>query len=194
MNTAKYLLIAFLLFASTAIQAQIGFEIGTNSENTIVISGNSTFHDWTMKSKTFTGSAQFDLIPGNDIKGLKVLELSLPVLKLKSNKRALNKNAYKALKTDQFKNIKYKLTSAKVIGEKEYKFQIATVGNLTIAGVTKEVNIDIYCMANKNGSITCTGKYKIKMTDYKVEPPYFMGGLMTTGESITIDFTMRFER
>jgi polyisoprenoid-binding protein YceI len=188
------LLLLLLVGIGNTAMAQVNFEIGQSRDNSMAISGTSTFHDWTMKTKTFTGSAQFSLIPGNDIKGLNSLEFSLPVLQLKSSKRALDKNARKALKADKFKYITYTLTKAAVVGEKEYKFQIATTGNLTVAGVTKEVTIDIYCMANKNGSITCTGKYKLKMTDYNVEPPSFMGGLMSTGETITLDFSMRFER
>lgn len=191
---SKLLFIAFLIFGCNAMEAQTNFEIDDHSENSIEISGSSTFQDWTMKTKTFTGNAQFNLEPGNDIIGLTKLEFSLPVLKLKSNKKALNKNAYKALKAKQFKNIEYKLTSATIVGEKDYTYQIATVGNLTIARITKEVNIDIYCFANKNGSITCTGKYQLKMTDYGVEPPYFMEGLMSTNEMIDLDICIRFER
>ena len=190
----KLVSIAFLLFGSTAIWAQTNFEIMNHRENSIEVSGSSTFHDWTMKTKTVTGKSQFILEPGNDIIALKKMEFSLPVLKLKSNKKALNNNAYKALKAKQFKNITYKLTTAKIIGEKDYTYQIATVGDLTIAGITKGVYIDIYCFANKNGSITCTAKCRIKMTDYGVDPPYFMEGVMSTNEMIDLDIRMRFER
>lgn len=183
-----------LLGLVNSVSAQTKFEIGESRDNIMVLSGSSSFHDWTMKTKTFTGSAQFDLVPGNDIKGLSSLEFSLPMLQLKSKKKELDKNARKALKTDQFKYIIYRLTKAKVVGEKEYVFQIATTGNLTIDGVTNEVNIDIYCFANKNGSITCTGKYILKMTDYHVQRPSFMGGLMSTGETVMLDFSIRFER
>ena len=191
---AKLIVIAFVILGCNTIVAQTNFEILDHSENSIEVSGSSTFHDWTMETKTITGNAQFDLKPGNDIIGLTKLEFLLPVLKLKSNLRALNKNAYKALKTKQFKNIVYKLSSAKIIGEKEYTYHIATVGDLTIAGVTKEVYIDIYCFANKNGSITTTAKYRIKMTDYGINPPNFMDGLMSTNDMIDIDICIRFER
>lgn len=191
--TTSIMLIAAFLIGNAAANAQTNFKTGNNASNNMVLSGTSTFHDWTMTTKTFTGNAQFVLKPGNGISGLNALDFSLPVLQLKGDKKALNNNAYKALKTDQYKNITYKLKSAKVLGQKDLNFQISTTGSLTIAGVTKEVSIDIYCMANKNGSITCTGKYKIKMTDYKVEPPKFMGGIMKTGDDLTLDFTMVFE-
>lgn len=114
----KLVLIVFLLFGSNAIWAQTNFEIRDHSENSIEISGTSTSYDWTMETKTFIGDAQFNLEPGNDIIGLKKLKFLLPVLNLKSNKKGVNKSAYKALKTNQFKNIEYKLTSAKIIEKK----------------------------------------------------------------------------
>ncbi|GEP51063.1 hypothetical protein FNO01nite_17350 [Flavobacterium noncentrifugens] len=190
------LLIASILFLSIInnITAQANFKIEDSRDNAMKLSGTSTFHDWTMQTGTFSGNAQFGLEPGNYITALRSLEFSLPVLTLKSGEKKLDKNAYKALKTKQFKDILYKLTSAKVTAEKDYKYQIKTTGNLTVAGVTKEVVIDIFCMANKNGSITCEGNYKINMGDYNVQAPNFMGGLMTTGEGVTLDFSMRFER
>ena len=191
-KTGMLLTSIFLIGVSVA-QAQASFKIGSNSGNSMLLSGTSTFHDWTMATKTFTGNAQF-AVKENEITALKSLDFSLPVLQLKGDKKALNTNAYKALKTDLYKNIMYKLKSAKVAGRKESKFQVSTTGILTISGVTKEVSIDIYCVANKNGSVTATGTYKIKMTDYKVEPPKFMGGMMTTGDDLTLDFAMIFEK
>ena len=31
-----------------------------HSENNMKVSGSSTFHDWTLKTKTLSGSAQFN--------------------------------------------------------------------------------------------------------------------------------------
>lgn len=183
-----------LITVSNFTLAQTNFEIGESRDNMMVLSGSSTSHEWSVKTKTVTGTAQFDLVPGNDIIRLDSLKFSLPMLQLYSSKKVLDKNSQKNLKANKFKYITYQLTKAKVINEKEYVYQIATTGNLTIDGITKEVNIDMYCFANKNGSITCTGKYTLKMTDYHVEHPSFMGGLMSTGETVLLDFSMRFER
>jgi len=193
---AKYsimLLLFFTTIGSRAI-AQANFKIGDSSDNYVNLSGTSTFQDWTMKTTVFSGDAIFITEPGYDITGLTFLNFSLPVTKLKSGKRPLDKTAYKALKSKQFKTIVYKLTAAKIIGEKDYKYLIATAGDLTVAGVTKQVAITMSCTPNKNFSITCEGSFVIKMSDYNVEPPNFFDGLMSTSESVSIDFSMRFER
>ena len=111
-------------------------------------------------------------------------------MNLKSDKKALDKNAYDALKTKEFENILYKLTSAKVSLERDGKFLIKTNGNLTIAGITKEITMDVYCVVNKDTSISCSGSDKLNMSDYKVKPPSFMFGAMKTGDAVTFDFVM----
>jgi polyisoprenoid-binding protein YceI len=145
-----------------------------------------------MSAHTFTGKADFDFKKGDDkiLVGLNSLTFSLPVTNLKSDKKGLDKNAYKALNTDKHKSIMYKLVSAKVSPQKEHIFLIETTGNLTISGVTREMAMDVYCVVNKDASINCSGTESLKMSDYKVEPPSFMWGAMKTGDTITLGFTM----
>ena len=54
--------------------------------------------------------------------------------------------------------------------------------------------MDVYCLLNKDGTVTCTGSYTLKMTDYDVKPPTFMLGAMKTGDSITLNFTMVYKK
>jgi len=156
------------------------------------LSGTSSFHDWDMNAHAFTGKAEFDFKNGDDqiLIGLNSLTFSLPVTNLKSDKKGLDKNAYKALHTDKHKNIMYTLVTANVSQAKEHKFLIKTTGNLSISGVTREVAMDVYCVVNKDASINCSGTEGLKMSDYNVEPPSFMLGAMKTGDAITLDFTM----
>jgi hypothetical protein len=43
---------------------------------------------------------------------------------------------------------------------------------------------------NEDYTITCTGVQKLKMTDYKVDPPRFLG-VMKTGDEIALDFSFQ---
>lgn len=183
-----------VFFAGASLSAQTPFTVQRSGDNLIELSGASTLHDWTMETRTFAGSASFELLPGNFITGLHALELTLPVTEIKSKKRALHRKAWKILKAEKFGSIDYRLSSSTVIGQEDYKTKIATVGLLSISGTTREVAIDIYCMANKGGSITCTGAYRLKMSDYGVDPPYLLDGLLSTSESVDLKISVRFER
>lgn len=173
--------------------AQDMYKINDSKDINMKLSGTSTLHKWSMNAQTFSGEARFGFTD-HLLSTVSALNFSLAVQDLKSGEKGLDKNAYKALKTGQYKDILYKLTSAKVSPEKDKRYLIATQGKLTIAGVTNDVNMDVYCVVNQDNSITCTGSDKLKMSDYQVKPPSFMLGAMKTGDAITLDFTLVYKK
>ena len=195
-NRGLLLATACIIGCIQTIHAQAIYKINDSKDINMQLSGTSTLHNWVMNSHIVKGNAQFGFNPENDkqLTSLDSLTFSLIVLNLKSDKKKLDKNAYKALKTDKYKNILYTLTSAIVSPEKEGKFEIKTVGNLSIAGITNEVTMDVFCVVNKDETITCHGSDKLKMTDYQVKPPTFMLGAMKTGDAISLDYTMVYKK
>ena len=104
----------------------------------------------------------------------------------------MDKKCYDALKSDKFPNISYELKSVndmKSTGSGTYSAVFN--GNLTIAGNTKNVPINVTINAT-TGSITIKGRKAIKMTDFGVEPPTALLGTIKTGDDITIDFNLNY--
>ncbi len=186
------LLLIYLTGVSTILFAQANYKIAESKEIEMKLSGTSTLHDWVMNTNTVSGEAKFDFMEGSNsqLTSLESLSFSLIVQNLKSDSKGLDKNAYKALKTNKYKNIFYLLTTAIISPISENKYLLKTEGELTVAGVTKKIYMDVNCLINANGTITCNGKYKLNMTDYHVKPPSFMFGAMKTGDAITLDFNM----
>src|SRR5687767_6636402 len=148
----------FLTSAGTVLTAQSAYT-SNNKNAKMKLSGTSTMHKWEMNTKSMTSDARFIFASegGGKLTDLSSLSFSLNVQTLKSGKAALDNNAYKALKSPQFKNILYQLTTATVMPEKNNKYQIKTTGNLTVAGVTRVISMDVYCILNKDLTISCTG-------------------------------------
>ena len=162
---------------------------------TVLIKGTSSLHDWEMKSDQ--GHVEVLLGMGNNdnILGLTALKFTIEAESLKSGKSAMDKNAYKALKTGSAKNISFVLSSATVSRQNATTFQINTLGKLTVAGTTRETNIVVDVTFNQaDKSFTATGTKKIKMTEYNVKPPSFMMGAVKTGDDISISFTTQIVR
>ena len=191
------MLIAFTVLASIQLLfAQSIYKIQETKDIDMKLSGTSTLHNWVMDAQTFTGEASFAFNSGTtkQLVSLHALTFALNVKDLKSGESGLDNNAYKALKTDQYKDIIYKLISADIQPENSGKYLMKTQGNLTIAGVTKDVAMDVYAVVNTDGSITCTGSEKLEMTDYQVKPPTFMLGAMKTGDAITLNYTLIYKK
>lgn len=180
-RTRAWILTLAAMFAVLSAAGQANYK--QSGASTVVIAGTSTMHDWTMTSTGAANySATFELNADGTPAKLTMVTFTLPAESLKSKEKAMDKNAYKSLNTDKYKDITFQLASSKITGK-----TIACAGNLTIAGTTKPVEVDVTYEA-KNGTFVCKGSKKIKMTDFKVEPPSFMFGTIKTGDEITISF------
>jgi polyisoprenoid-binding protein YceI len=177
-TTVSLLAIAVLISFSTNGQDRY-VQSGTSR---ITIAGTSTLHDWTMTSDKTIYDATFETVQGNP-QHLIALTVTVPAESLKSGKGGMDKNAYSALKTDKNKNITFQLTSAKI----EDKI-VRCHGNLSIAGTTKQIDVEATYTIRPDGSFQFKGSKKLAMRDYNVEPPSFMFGSVTTGNEITVSF------
>lgn len=161
------------------------------ASSSMTIEGTSSLHDWSMDARNMNGVMDVDLFT----ESLRVnsLQLTIPVKELKSDKSAMDRNAYKALKADQHSEIKYRLL--KVNSQQKTSastFKLNTYGELTIAGKTRKANIPVDARVTGK-SITLSGTATIKMTEYDVEPPSFMFGSVTTGNEVTVKFNINYK-
>lgn len=178
----------FLLFVSSTsvantLLAQILYK-QTGISN-ITISGTSTLHEWTMSSKEARCQATFEINTDGTPTKLNSLSLTVRAESLKSEHLAMDKNAYSSLNTEEHKSITFNLTSATMAQTK-----IQCTGNLTIAGVTKEIILYAEYKVRPNYGLLCTGSKKINMSDFEVDPPTFMFGTVKTGDEITVKFSI----
>ena len=185
------ILISTIGFSSNGY-SQPTYKIETTKDVDMKLLGTSTLHKWEMETTSMSGEAQFVFKSGSesDFASLKSLSFGSEVKDLKSDSKGLDKNAYKALKSDEFKDIHYKLISAIATPAKKNEYLLKTSATLTVAGVTKQIDMDVNCLINANGGITFTGTDKLNMTEYNVEPPSFMLGAMKTGDAIALQFNV----
>lgn len=135
------------------------------------VSGTSPMHDWVMNSSTatFVGT-----VSGNAITNVRFI---IAAKTLKSEKGSMMDNkAYKALKADAQPNITFTAASLP-IGKTNVS------GKLTIAGTTKTVSLPINVVKNGN-SFTISGSESLKMSDFGMETPGFLG--VHTGDAVTV--------
>lgn len=111
-------LIAMIGIANIGYSQAI-YKIQASKDVAMKLKGTSTLHDWEMDAKTPTGEAQFVFAPGSEteLTSVKSLTFAIKVLNLKSDSEGLDKNAYKALKSDDYKDIQYKLSSTTLTPE-----------------------------------------------------------------------------
>lgn len=181
-------LIAIFMVATNAIQAQ-EFNL-INGESTLTVLGTSSLHDWHVTAEKQSGKISFKNIETGQIEKCSI---EIVAESLKSGKSAMDKNTYKALNTSSYKNISFQLAEIKSTTSKgNGVYAISTAGDLTISGTKKRVTLD-FTITISDSKVKLVGEKKIKMTDFKIEPPKALLGTITTGDDITIKFSTIFK-
>lgn len=174
--------------ASTNEYAQTKYQEKGNVK--IVIEGTSNIHDWDMTSEKGICTAVFNVNNTGSLTSISSLNFSLPAESLKSEHTAMDKNTYKALHTNTYPTITFTGTSASVKPDGADGYILTTRGNLVISGVTKDVVLVAKGVVNADKSMTYSGSYELKMTDYNVTPPSIMLGAIKTGNKLVVKFNL----
>lgn len=149
----------------------------------MIIAGTSSLHDWESEATTIKGTAKIRLDNENDII-IDDLDVTVPVTSLKSGKGSMDKNTYNALKYEDHPSILFSLLDYTLEGGSE----INAIGQLTIAGSTKDVEMTVtYQVLNEN-QVKFSGEIPIDMTDFKIEPPTAMFGTIKTGKDVIVKY------
>jgi polyisoprenoid-binding protein YceI len=160
----------------------------------VSIAGTSNIHAYTASTTALrvtrvklatpvTGPTFWDEIvkPG----ALEAFEIAIPAATLASDKEGLDKNMHKALKVKEHADITFRLL--RVESRPGAAGGLRAVGVLTIAGVAREVSLEITTARNDVG-LTVQGQVALLMTDFGIAPPKAMLGMLKTDPKVTITF------
>ena len=168
------------LMVSTFTSAQQSYQL---KKATMTIAGTSTLHDWVSEVTEIQANAVMNLTNPAELL-ISKLNVQIPVEKIVSTKgRIMDNKTYKALKSDDHPSIKFNLTKL----TKQDQNKLWASGELTIAGDTQNVKLEV-AIKQSAEMITFSGEYKLKMTDFNIDPPTALMGTIKTGDDITVAF------
>lgn len=186
-------ILIFLFTLSGNVLAQSDSYNILEDKSTIQIEGTSTLHDWTSDVEEFSSHIKFNAgALENDTLSNPVesLSLTIPVKSIESGKGGMNRRTYDALKSDDFPNIMFQMNNAELVNADSVltSMELNVEGNLTVAGVSKDITLPVTGTKQEDGSFIFTGEYEINMKDYNVDPPSAMLGTVKAGEIVNITF------
>lgn len=180
-----FTVLMFLMTMTFAVLAQTSYEVKSHN---LVIEGTSNLHDWTAQVEDVKGTFNLKLEKG------KIVDIENLTVKVKSNSLKGSKGSIMdskisdALNAKKYPEISFSLDKVNSISEASGGVKISTIGKLSISGVTKTINLSAVGKVTATGEIEFTGSTKLKMTDFKVDPPTAMFGALTTGDEITLTY------
>jgi len=186
--TAAIALTIFFVMPQT-LKAQANYKVSQGKDVNIKVLGSSNVHDWTMTATGIESQGQFKF-SGGQLEGLSSFNLVVEAKNLKSESSSMDGRCYKTIKADKYPRIIFKLGSAVVTTVQKNKYTIKASGELTISGSTQPVVLIVTAVVNSDNTITCTGSQKLKLTDFKIDPPTFLLGAMKVHNDLTIQFNL----
>ena len=157
---------------------------------TVTVKGTSNLHEWETSTKEAraSGAATVD---ASGLKSIQTITVEVPVKTLKSTKGSImDGKTYDALKAKNYPTITFKLDKITSLNKKGDGYDINATGYLSIAGVTNKIDIYVKGKVGADGTLSFTGSKKMKMTDYKIDPPKALFGTLTTGDDIEVVFQL----
>lgn len=161
--------------------------------STFKIDGTSNIHDWTIEAEDYSGFVKTEFKNGQLAK-IENLELIVRAESLKSGKGGMDKNTYKALKTDKYPKITFTFQDVERIDcISKDKCVVVIKGYLDLAGTRKliSVNTNASLVGNR---IILSGEKSLDMTTFNIDPPTALLGTIKTGDTVKIIFETTFSK
>jgi polyisoprenoid-binding protein YceI len=189
-TTVAGLAAGLLIAASPAASTNTALAIGTAK---LTIAGTSNIHAYTASTTAIRVTrVQLGAAPAGDLLEqavnpgvVEAFEVTIPAKSLASEKDGLDKNMHKALKADEHPEITFKLLRFE--NRPAPATGLRAIGVLRVAGVDRQVAIDI-ATERKDAALLVKGTLALLMTDWGIEPPKAMMGMLKTDPKVTITF------
>ena len=189
--TACSLLVGIMLTSSSKLSAQFKFR---SEDLAVTVKGNSTAGEWQIKSGKGQLETVFGLNAGNKITAIYSLWFTVECESLKGGANAMEKNTYKALKSNTNETINFILKSSKIKEINPGVFELRCTGFLTIAGVEKETELVVNCISNEDKSFTCSGTKNLKLSDFDVKIPSAGPNTIQPADDVSILYNLKIGR
>lgn len=178
------LLAAFLV----ATPAQLVLEPPTR----LFLEGDSNLRRWSCDSDDVRLAAAVETGSGGQAPAVRSLVFELAVASLRCGDGHMEDKLRESLKAEQHPLIRYRLGNTRLlrIGA-EGQYLILTRGTLTVAGVSRSVDLLVLASATAQGALRAQGSLPLRMSDFGIDPPSAFLGLVQSKDDLLVRFDFR---
>lgn len=189
----KQLLKHLMTWAIILTTAFVHAQSFTVVESEMNVNGTSSLHDWTSSVTQVQATGNISIENG-DIKDISGVKVTIPVVSIKSTKGSVMDNkTWDAFDYEKNPNIKFKMTDLLRIDEESYGYTMAVKGDLTMAGKTRSITLQLECSKVGTHVYEFSGLHSMKMTNYDMTPPTALFGTIKVGDDISVDFKIKIQ-
>jgi len=184
----------FLRFHITLLLLSIGMIYGTafaqnisidTETSRLWIEGSSNVNRFQCRAARYTTDVE---PPTKDTTAQ--VEVDVAVEGFDCGKRRMNRDLYETLLSNRhpFISFEYKSTESMNFSKETDTYILIVNGTLSVAGFTNDIRFPLTAKVIENGRMRATGQVALKMTNYNVEPPSALLGLVRVNDELTVHF------
>ncbi len=183
----KRIALILAMLAPAIAMAQDLYQLDSHE---ITIRGTSNLQSWSAEVGHVEGD--FDLVLKDGlITEINNVQFRADATNIKGSEgRRMDAKIYEALNTDMYPEITFVLREILALYENPGTARVSSRGVLTLAGVSRVIELNTVGVVLPDGSVKFTGTHELKMSDFRVSPPTAMFGALRTGDEVEIDFTI----
>ncbi|MEP0549136.1 MAG: YceI family protein [Rhodothermales bacterium] len=188
--TAFLLLLALALLGAAAT-AQAQYTVRDASR--FWIDGTSTVSAFTCAASEVAGSGSVDEVAMNAARQADLrAEVVIPVRAFDCGVRQMNRDFYEALKGQAYPAVRFALRHAEVLSSAAASewTPVKVWGTLTLAGAQRPVVVTARGQRLADGRVRIQGRHALRMTDFDIDPPSGLLGLVRAHDDIVVRFDL----
>lgn len=119
--------------------------------------------------------------------------LTLLVRSFSCGDRRIDRDFYRALKAGDSPEIQYELLEVEVVdppSDSDETHEVRAAGRLTVAGTSRRIDTLVRGLRLPDGRLRATGVQKLMMTDFGIERPSALWGLIKARDHLLIRFDL----
>lgn len=179
--------------AASGSQSAPSLYLGLDSR--LWIEGTSTVRDFTCEAGVVAATLRAG--PGDDPLSLEDLNravgearLQIPGAQLDCDNDTMNDHMWEALEVEEHSDIRFGFDDYRIVEQSGDSATLELPGRLTMAGVTRRHTVTAHAIPQEDGSLRVAGSTAFPMTEWEVEPPSLMFGLMKVGDEVEVHFDL----
>ena len=184
-TTFSFLAVFVALFAVRPASAQTAVLVENRSG--VVIEGSSNVSSFACRAGSVDGRGR---VAETGKLRTEVL-LIIPVRSLDCGNPRMNADLFAALKADDHPTIRFEMDGATVVGYRSSgSVELEVSGTITVAGVARNVQTRVVGDRLAEGHFRAAGAIRLSMSDFEIDPPTALLGLVRTRDRINVRFDL----
>lgn len=198
----KYSMLFFILAVASLWAGQVysqQLSYYPSEESKLWIEGRSNINEFECEANKYSGQATIydeeeeDSAFVQSVQERLSLQVDIRVDGFECGKNKMNRDLRNALKSDNFPEITFLFDSAELVempDSPNEPFLVDVKGSLTVAGETRDIHFETRAYYLDVDKVRAIGNTTIRMTDFNVEPPTALLGLIQADDELTVKFDL----